>query len=105
LKQCLFALLEDRTLDLTYSTIQDMTSWNRSNLASDCFNGWENYPNNLDGHKGILPAAPSLNQHLTRLSGQLFSRTEDIWTMGIAGDGMSLPLRAAQFVRARSDDR
>lgn len=79
-----------------------MTSWNRS---SDCFNGWEDYPNNLDGHNGVISAAPSLNQHLTRLTEQLFSGTEDIWTMGIAGDGMSVLLRKALCFRALSDYR
>lgn len=72
-----------------------MTLGDRAKPASDCFNGWADYPDIVDGHNGVFPAAPALNQQLARMSQQLFSATEDIWTIGIADDGMSVLLRKA----------
>lgn len=70
----------------------DMTSSNDPDSHFDCFDGWANYPDNSDVKNATILSAPSLNNHLTRLSGHLFSATVDIQVIGITSDGMSVSL-------------
>ena len=55
--------------------------------TTDCLQGWEKYPTNVDPRHPLLSSASALNDRLTDLAGQLFTSSIDVHVVGIRYDG------------------